>query len=145
MFGTLRLDLDDEFPETGRSVAQVLLDVHRSYAGAVTPILSHVHALAHITGGGIPGNLVRVLPEGCEAIVDAGSWRWPTVFRVLMRAGKISLREMRRVFNLGIGMIAVAARDDVEAITAAARWAGIETSVIGEVQAGTHGVRFAER
>ena len=145
VFDTLRLDLDDEFPETGRSVAQVLLDVHRSYAGAVTPILSHVHALAHITGGGIPGNLVRVLPEGCEAIVDAGSWRWPTVFRVLMRAGKISLREMRRVFNLGIGMIAVAARDDVEAITAAARWAGIETSVIGEVQAGTHGVRFAER
>jgi len=145
VFDTLRLDLDDEFPETGRSVAQVLLDVHRSYAGAVTPILSHVHALAHITGGGIPGNLVRVLPEGCEAIVDAGSWRWPAVFRVLMRAGKVSLREMRRVFNLGIGMIAVAARDDVEAITAAARSAGIETSLIGEVQAGAHGVRFAER
>jgi len=145
VFDTLRLDLDDEFPETGRSVAQVLLDVHRSYAGAVTPILSHVHALAHITGGGIPGNLVRVLPQGCEAIVDAGSWRWPAVFRVLMRAGKVSLREMRRVFNLGIGMIAVAARDDVEAITAAARSAGIETSLIGEVQAGAHGVRFAER
>ncbi len=145
VFDTLRLDLDDEFPETGRSVAQVLLDVHRSYAGAVTPILSRVHALAHITGGGIPGNLVRVLPEGCEAIVDAGSWRWPAVFRVLMRAGKVSLREMRRVFNLGIGMIAVAARDDVEAITAAARSAGIETSLIGEVQAGAHGVRFAER
>jgi len=145
VFDTLRLDLDDEFPETGSSVAQVLLAVHRSYAGAVTPVLSLVHALAHITGGGIPGNLVRVMPEGCEAIVDAGSWRWPAVFRVLMRAGKISLREMRRVFNLGIGMIAVAARDDVEAITAAARWAGIETSVIGEVQAGTRGVRFAER
>ena len=145
VFDTLRLDLDDEFPETGRSVAQVLLDVHRSYAGAVTPILSHVHALAHITGGGIRGNLVRVLPEGCEAIVEAGSWGWPAVFRVLMRGGKISLREMRRVFNLGIGMIAVAARDDVEAITAAARWVGIETSVIGEVRAGTRGVGFAER
>ncbi|HEY6209086.1 MAG TPA: phosphoribosylformylglycinamidine cyclo-ligase [Gemmatimonadales bacterium] len=145
VFDTLRLDLGDEFPETGTSVAQVLLAVHRSYAGAVTPVLSLVHALAHITGGGIPGNLVRVMPEGCAAIVDAGSWRWPAVFRVLMRAGKISLREMRRVFNLGIGMIAVAARDDVEAITAAARWAGIETSVIGDVQAGTRGVRFAER
>ena len=145
VFDTLRLDLHDEFPETGRSVAQVLLDVHRSYAGAVTPVLSRVHALAHITGGGIPGNLVRVLPEGCEAVVDAGSWHWPAVFRVLMRTGTVSLREMRRVFNLGVGMVAIAARDDVEAIAAAARWAGIETWVIGEVRAGTRGVRFAER
>src|SRR5207245_2168791 len=79
----------------------------------------HVHALAHITGGGIPGNLVRVLPEGCEAIVDAGSWRWPAVFRVLMRGGKVSLREMPRVFNLCIGIIAVAARDGLDEVTAA--------------------------
>ncbi len=145
VFDTLRLDVLDEFPETGRSVAQVLLDVHRSYATAVTPIISRLHALAHITGGGMPGNLVRVLPAGAEAVVDAGGWPWPALFRVLMRAGDVSLGEMRRVFNLGIGMIAVAGRDDAEAAIAAAKRAGIEAWIIGEVRAGTRGVRFSER
>jgi len=145
VFDTLRLDVLDEFPETGRTVAQVLLDVHRSYATAVTPIISRLHALAHITGGGIPGNLERVLPHGCEAVVDARGWGWPVIFRVLMRAGRVSLGEMRRVFNLGVGMIAIAGRDDVEAITAAARRVQIETWLIGEVRVGTRGVRFAER
>jgi phosphoribosylformylglycinamidine cyclo-ligase len=145
VFETLGLDVNHEFPETGRAVGQVLLAVHRSYAAAVTPVLSRLHALAHITGGGIAGNLVRVLPEGCEAVVDAGGWRWPAVFRVLMRAGRVSLGEMRRVFNLGIGLIGVAGRDDVEAITAAAQRSQVETSLIGEVRAGPRGVRFAER
>jgi len=145
VFDTLRLDVLDEFPETGRSVAQVLLDVHRSYATAVTPIISRLHALAHITGGGMPGNLVRVLPAGAEAVVDAGGWPWPALFRVLMRAGDVSLGEMRRVFNLGIGMIAVAGRDDAEAAIAAAKRAGIEAWIIGEVRAGTRGVKFSER
>jgi len=111
----------------------------------VTPVLSRLHALAHITGGGIPGNLERVLPHGCEAVVDARGWGWPVIFRVLMRAGRVSLGEMRRVFNLGVGMIAIAGRDDVEAITAAARRVQIETWLIGEVRVGTRGVRFAER
>ena len=126
-------------------MAQVLLDVHRSYATAVTPIISRLHALAHITGGGIPGNLVRVLPAGAEAVVDAGGWPWPVVFRVLMRAGDVSLGEMRRVFNLGLGMIAVAGRDDAEAAIAAAKRAGTEAWIIGEVRAGTRGVKFSER
>src|SRR4029077_930649 len=110
VFDSLRLDVLDEFPDTGRTVAQVLLDVHRSYAAAVSPVLSRLHALAHITGGGIPGNLVRVLPERCDAVVDARAWARAPVFRVLRRAGDVSLGEMRRVFNLGIGMIAVSAR-----------------------------------
>lgn len=145
VFDRLGLDVEDEFPETGRSVADVLLAVHRSYAEAVTPVLPRLHALAHITGGGIPGNLVRVLPPGCAALVDAGAWPWPPLFRVLMRAGEVSLGEMRRVFNLGVGMIAVAARSDVEAVIAAARRAGVEAWLIGEVVAGETGVRFAER
>ena len=145
MFDRLGLDVHDAFPEAGRTVAQVLLDVHRSYAAAVTPVLPRLHALAHVTGGGIPGNLVRVLPAGCEAVVDARGWSWPSVFRVLMRAGDVSLGEMRRVFNLGVGMIAVAARDDAETVVAAARGAGVDAWVIGEVRAGKRGVRFAER
>src|SRR2546427_300543 len=112
---------------------------------AQMPVIPRLHALAHITGGGIPGNLIRVLPDGCEAVVDAGGWPWPPVFRALMREGRVALAEMRRVFNLGVGMIAVAARNDVEPIMAAARRAGIATWIIGEVSAGPTGVRFAER
>jgi len=145
VFDTLGLDVHDEFPDTGRTVAQVLLDVHTSYAAAVTPMVARLHALAHITGGGIAGNLVRVLPEGCEAVVEARSWPWPRVFRVLMRGGAVSLGEMRRVFNLGIGMIAVAGRDDLEATIAAAQRAAIAAWLIGEVRPGTRGVTFAER
>ena len=145
VFERLRLDVADPFPETDRTVAQVLLDVHRSYAAAVTPVLPRLHALAHITGGGIAGNLARVLPAGCAALVDAGGWPWPVAFRVLMRAGDVSLGEMRRVFNLGIGMIAVAGRDDVEALIAAAARATVDTWIIGEVVAGETGVRFVER
>src|SRR5439155_1303012 len=72
IFDTMKLDLGDPFPDDGRSVAQVLLAVHVSYAAAVMPVIPRLHALAHITGGGIPGNLIRVLPDGCEAVVDAG-------------------------------------------------------------------------
>lgn len=145
VFETLRLDVEDPFPELDAPVHEVLLAVHRSYFPAVAPVVEHVHALAHITGGGIPGNLVRVLPEGCEAIVDSGGWRWPTLFRVLAREGRVSLAEMRRVFNLGIGMIAVVSHEHVDPVRRAAEAAGVPAWVIGEVRAGPRGVRFSAR
>jgi len=145
VFDDMKLDVADRFPDTNHSVADVLLAVHTSYAAAVTPMLGRVHALAHITGGGIPGNLVRVLPEGCEALVDAGSWTWPTLFRLLKTEGDVSLAEMRRVFNLGIGMIAVVARDDVDDVRRTAERAQVRTWIIGEVVRGKTGVRFSER
>ncbi len=145
VFDDLKLDVGDRFPDSNSSVAEVLLAVHRSYCAAITPVLPLVHALAHITGGGIAGNLVRVLPEGCEAVVDAGSWAWPEVFRVLKSAGKVSLAEMRRVFNLGIGMIAVVGRNDVEDVRRAAERAQVRTWIIGEVVEEKTGVRFTER
>ncbi|OLB48775.1 MAG: phosphoribosylformylglycinamidine cyclo-ligase [Gemmatimonadetes bacterium 13_2_20CM_2_65_7] len=153
VFESMKLGIDDPFPETTppgppQSVAQVLLAIHRSYAAALRPVLGIVHALAHVTGGGIPGNLVRVLPPATVAVVDAGSWPWPALFRVLMRGGQVGRDEMRRVFNLGIGMIAVAARDDVEALVRAAHRAQVQTWVIGEIRAGrgaSPAVRFEER
>ena len=149
VFDAMQLKIDDPFPETGQSVGQVLLAVHRSYATAVRPVLDHLHALAHVTGGGIAGNLVRVLPPGVEAVVDAGSWPWPPLFRVLMRFGQVRRDEMRRVFNLGVGMIAVVARDDVEAVIRAAERAHVQAWIIGEIRPGPTGssamVRFEER
>ena len=145
VFDKLKLQIKDRFPDSNSTVADVLLAVHTSYYAAVTPVLARLHALAHITGGGIAGNLVRVLPEGCEAVVQAGSWAWPNLFRILKTAGAVSIAEMRRVFNLGIGMIAVSARDDVDDVRRAATRAGITTWIIGEVVPGQTGVRFAER
>ena len=146
VFDWMKLGIDDRFPETEQSVGQVLLAVHRSYAAALRPLLGDVHALAHVTGGGIAGNLVRVLPPGVEAVVDAGSWPWPPLFRVLMRAGQVGREEMRRVFNLGVGMIAVVARDDVEAAVRAAQRVQVPAWLIGEVRASSKPVvRFEER
>ena len=145
VFDQLHLGVDDRFPDADASVADVLLAVHQSYWAALDPMLSRVHALAHITGGGIAGNLVRVLPEGCAAVVQSGSWAWPTVFRVLKTAGEVSLHEMRRVFNLGIGMIAVVARDDVDDTRRSAERAGVKSWIIGEIVPGERGVRFTER
>jgi len=146
VFDWMKLGIDDRFPETEQSVGQVLLAVHRSYAAALRPLLGDVHALAHVTGGGIAGNLVRVLPPGVEAVVDAGSWPWPPPFRVLMRAGQVGREEMRRVFNLGVGMIAVVARDDVEAAVRASERVQVPAWLIGEVRAGNKPVvRFEER
>ncbi|MEZ4412664.1 MAG: phosphoribosylformylglycinamidine cyclo-ligase [Gemmatimonadales bacterium] len=138
----LGLGITDEWPGLGQSVADAFLAVHRSYAKAVTPVLDRMHALAHITGGGIPGNLIRVLPAGCEAVVETASWEWPSIFRFMQAAGKVSTDEMRDVFNLGAGLIAVLPADAVAAAEAAAAADGVKTWVMGHVEAGPQGVRF---
>jgi phosphoribosylformylglycinamidine cyclo-ligase len=142
IFDTLKLTLSDELPGTGQTVAELLLAVHRSYARAVMPVISHVHGLAHITGGGIGGNLVRILPPDCEAVVDTASWTWPPLFRVLQEAGRVSTDEMRDVFNLGVGFIAVLPEEAVETARQAAQVEGIPSWILGEVRRGERRVRF---
>jgi phosphoribosylformylglycinamidine cyclo-ligase len=141
VFDRLGLGVHDALGELG-TVADVLLTVHRSYAQSVTPVLDRVHGLAHITGGGIAGNLVRVLPDGCDAVVDPASWTWPPLFRLLQEAGDVSQAEMRDVFNLGIGLFAVLPADAVASAQAAARAAGVDTWIAGRVEAGSRRVRF---
>ncbi len=142
LFGDMALGLDDPFPETRETVGDVLLAVHRSYFAAVWPVRQRFHALAHITGGGIPGNLVRVLPPTTDAVVRGGSWPVPAPFRVVQRGGQVSEEEMRKVFNLGVGLIGVCPAGDVSAVRAAAREAGVETWEIGAVEAGQGAVRW---
>ena len=144
VFETAKLQLADPLADTGLSVADALLAVHRSYATAVIPVISRLHAIAHITGGGIPGNLVRVLPDQCEALIDERSWNWPPLFRFLQEAGRVSTEEMRDVFNLGIGLIAVVPKDAVSAAQAEARSRGVPTWVLGEIRRGPTGVRFTK-
>ena len=142
LFDQLKLDVASEVEELGGRVGDILLQVHLSYWSAVHPVLPRLHALAHITGGGIPGNLVRVLPQGCGAAVRTGAWPVPSLFAFLQRKGGVSEGEMYRVFNMGIGMIAVAAPGEVDALRSAARSARVETWVIGEIMRG-HGVELA--
>ena len=140
VFGDLALDVGAHVEALGTTVGDALLAVHRSYWSALYPVLDQVHALAHVTGGGIPGNLSRSLPDRCGATVRSGSWPVPPVFRWLEEAGGVTPDEMDRVFNMGIGMIAVAPGGAVPALEAAARAAGVETWIIGDVGSGD-GVR----
>jgi phosphoribosylformylglycinamidine cyclo-ligase len=142
VFDVMKLQLTDSVGDTGQSVADALLAVHRSYAAAVMPVITRLHGIAHITGGGIPGNLVRVLPDRCEAVVQAQSWTWPPLFRFLQQAGRISTEEMRDVFNLGVGLIAVLPKEAVAAAQESARAQDVATWVIGEVRRGHTGVSF---
>jgi phosphoribosylformylglycinamidine cyclo-ligase len=117
LFDRLRLGVHDRYPESAETVADVLLRPHRSYAATVLPLLSAgaISALAHITGGGIPQNLVRVLPDGVQAHIDLASWRVPPEFTVVQQRGGIDDNEMFLTFNMGVGMILIVPAERVEA------------------------------
>jgi phosphoribosylformylglycinamidine cyclo-ligase len=138
VFEVMGLDVSDELPGTGRTVGEELLTVHRSYLGALRTPLERdvVHGLAHVTGGGIPGNLPRVLPEGLGAVVSYDAWEVPPVFRTMQEAGGVARSEMDRVFNMGIGMIVVVDPSDAETVSEAARDGGIDAWTIGTVEEG---------
>ena len=120
VFERMGLQPGDPFPGEGATVADVLLRVHRSYLSSVAPLLDggRVKAMAHVTGGGIEGNLPRALPAGTGARIDCRSWPIPNVFRVLAEGGGVKKREMFRVFNMGVGMILVASPDDANDLLA---------------------------
>jgi len=105
---------------------------------------AEVHALAHVTGGGIPGNLARALPHDCDAIVSRGRWEEPRIFAVIQSGGDVSDDEMEHVFNLGLGMLAIVADGDAHRALDAIRAAGSEAWVVGEIVDG-HGRVVIER
>lgn len=128
----------DPFPgEGGATVAEVLLRIHRSYVPALAPVLGRVHAMAHITGGGLPGNLDRALPPHLDAVVDTSSWTVPGVFRVLQEAGAVETPEMFRAFNMGVGMVVIADASDVDAVKASAERVGVRAWTLGRVAPGS--------
>ena len=143
VFDVMGLSADDEMPGTERPVADELLAVHRSYLRVLWPLLEagSLQALAHITGGGIPGNLPRVLPAGLGAVVDRAAWDVPPVFRALQRGGGVDRFEMDRVFNMGIGMVAVVRPALADQVAAAIRGSGLDVWILGQVEPG-EGVRY---
>ncbi|MFA7249945.1 MAG: phosphoribosylformylglycinamidine cyclo-ligase [Dehalococcoidia bacterium] len=120
-----RLNLEravlNERPEElgGRTLGEALLAVHGSFYPALKPLMPRLHALAHITGGGIPGNLGRPFPEALAARIDTASWQVPWLFRLIQHEGNVDDAEMFRTFNMGAGMIVAVAPADFEATLAA--------------------------
>jgi phosphoribosylformylglycinamidine cyclo-ligase len=141
-FELLSLAVDSRVPDLGRTVAEELLAVHRSYLAAVAPLVDRglVKAAAHITGGGIPDNLPRVLPAGVGAEIYPDSWQEPPVFRLIREVGNVPEREMRRTFNLGVGMVLVVGGAELDAVLASLAPA-LPGRVIGRCVAGA-GVRY---
>jgi len=142
LFDGLKLKIDDPFPPGGGTVGEVLLWPHVYYGipVGVARAAGEVRGMAHITGGGIPGNLVRVLREGLRAEVRVGSWPVPPLFRFLCEAGKVSPAEAHEVWNMGIGLLLVARRKDADAIDRALAAAGHRAYRVGEIVAGTREV-----
>ncbi len=123
----------------GATLGETLLTPTRIYARAVAAALTAapeaVHAICHVTGGGLPGNLPRVLPAGTGAAVDPSTWPRPPVFDLVQRAGAVAEVEMRRTFNLGLGMILAVAAGEAETLRKTLEAAGETVHAIGHVEA----------
>jgi phosphoribosylformylglycinamidine cyclo-ligase len=121
----------------GESVGEALLRVHRSYLDAIQALVEAglARGIAHVTGGGLPGNLRRVMPEGCRPVVDYDAWTRPPLFDLIQEKGDVPEDDMRRTFNLGIGLVAVVRAEDRDAARRTLTDLGEDPVVIGEVQA----------
>ena len=136
------LALDAELPELDRPLGEELLTPTAIYARDCLALAAEceVHAFAHITGGGLAGNLARVLPAGTGAVLERGSWRPQPVFRMLAARGGLALDEAERVFNMGVGMAAVVAAGDADRALRLLAGRGVTAWHLGEVSGGTEGV-----
>ena len=146
VFDELGLEVGDPLPApvAGKTVAEELLTPHRSYLPSLRPLLGHpgLHAMAHITGGGLTDNLPRVLPEGARAEIKVGSWEIPAVFHLLQEHGEVDTEEMFRVFNMGVGMVLVIDPAAAREILRELRRAGEKPFPMGTVQKGSSGVVY---
>jgi phosphoribosylformylglycinamidine cyclo-ligase len=129
IFGETRAALNTSYPELGRTLGEALLEPHRSYYKQLKPLLPLVKGLAHITGGGLIGNVPRVLPEGLAARFNSQSWSVPPIFNLIQKRGNVDRDEMYHVFNMGIGMVIICSADNVDHLTKVLP----EARVIGEV------------
>lgn len=144
------LPLEQHIPELGCTLGEELLKPTRIYASSLAKLFAAAaagelplpHALAHITGGGIAGNLARCIPEGLTGRVDLSSFARPAIFGLIQRLGDIAEAEMRRTFNLGLGMVLSVAADAAEDSMDLLRAAGEQPALVGEVVSGQGGVEL---
>jgi phosphoribosylformylglycinamidine cyclo-ligase len=141
------LALGDPLPGGDGAIGDALLAPHRWYGRAVLPLAGdrRLRAIAHVTGGGIGGNLIRVMPEGMRAVLDPHAWPLPPLFRWLCAAGGVPRDDARQAFNLGIGLVMVCAPEDAREVAEALGAAGETVYRIGTVSAGDRAVVWDDR
>lgn len=146
IFRQAGLMADDCLPGTRQKVADLLLRPHRSFLRPVEAVMRScpVRGMAHITGGGFPDNLPRVLPEGCRAAIDRNTWKVPAIFEFIRRTGKVSREEMYRVFNMGIGFVLIVREKDLSATLDALKRERAAARVIGRIEPGQRGLRYVD-
>ncbi|GAH72165.1 unnamed protein product, partial [marine sediment metagenome] len=115
--------------ELGQTLGEELLEPHRCYYHQLKPLLPFVKGMAHITGGGLIGNVPRVLPRGVTAKFSSQAWTVPPIFKLIQKQGNVAQNEMYRVFNMGIGMVIICSPEKVDQLTGALP----DAKVIGEV------------
>jgi phosphoribosylformylglycinamidine cyclo-ligase len=137
-------DYQTILPEIGGKIGDLLLAPHLSYLRPLLPFVDEelLHGMAHITGGGLTDNVPRILPDDCDARIKAGSWEVLPIFRLLFEKGEISIDEMFRVFNMGVGMVLVVAPDQVETVSKRLTIAGQKFYFIGNIVKGSGKVAY---
>jgi phosphoribosylformylglycinamidine cyclo-ligase len=144
-FEEMKLAVDTHVPDLGETIGEALLRPHRTYLPVIKPLLGSglIKGMAHITGGGITDNLPRVLPAGTAARVNRTSWRVPAIFRWLGESGRVPEYDLRRALNMGIGMILIVGKNDVDTVRKNLLNAGEANSlVIGDIVAGDSRVEY---
>ena len=129
VLGETRHELDVYYPELSRTLGEELLEPHRCYYNQLKSLLPVVKGMAHITGGGLVGNVPRIIPQGLAVRFDGNSWTVPPIFRLIQQKGNVERDEMYRVFNMGIGMVVVCSPENASQLTQSLP----EARVIGEV------------
>lgn len=130
-----RFEVDDFFDELGMRLGDALLIVHRSYLKAISAIagMRGVHAFAHITGGGIIGNTRRIIPAHLTLSINWERWERPAIFQLIKNYGRVPEKDMRRSFNLGVGLVVVASPREADLVMKALRQNGENPFLVGEV------------
>jgi phosphoribosylformylglycinamidine cyclo-ligase len=138
IFERAGLKVNSRLPGSGKTVADALLAVHKSYLKPVSALLDRVRicGMAHITGGGFPDNIPRILPEKTVAVIDRAAWKVPPVFEFIQKHGKVDRDEMYRVFNMGIGYVIIVRKADAKKSLAILKKAGCRGTIIGCIKKG---------
>ncbi|MDO9288347.1 MAG: phosphoribosylformylglycinamidine cyclo-ligase [Thermodesulfovibrionales bacterium] len=144
-FDIKKMKTSARIAEFGTSLGEELLKPTKIYVKAFNAIRDKVRikGMAHVTGGGIPGNLPRIFPKGISAVIDEGSWPVPPVFQVIRKMGNVPVADMRMTFNMGIGYIIVIPETEADKAISILRKAGYDSFVIGNIEKGGQGTRYA--
>lgn len=140
-----KMNLSDYIPELGKTLGDELLRPTRIYVKAIECLKGEkipIKGLAHITGGGITGNLPRILPDGLSAVINLGAWPVQPIFKLIEEMGKVPIEDMRRTFNMGIGYVVIISEEYAETALSSLKKKGYDSYIIGRIETGKREVRY---